>query len=76
MQGMEPTQGNTGNIGGGDPCREYREYRYMVVGTVSLVQKWSPCRVWSPHRETQGILVISTNAENWTHGENTGNLGI
>ena len=38
-------QGNAGNIGGGDPCkeldlhRECREYRYMVVGTVSLVQK-------------------------------------
>ena len=45
MQGMEPTQGSTGNIGGWDLHRELDqskecwEYRYMVEGTVSLVQK-------------------------------------
>ena len=50
---------NTGNIGGGDQCRELdpqrecRECKHMVVGTVSLSEKRSPHREMEP---IQGIL--------------------
>ena len=78
MQGMEPTQENTGNIGGGDQCRELdpqrecRECRHMVVGTVSLVRKG--------HHIGNGVntgnIGVETYAKNWTHAENAGNIGI
>ena len=39
MQGMEPTQGNAGNIGGGDSHIECMKCRYTEVGIASLVEK-------------------------------------
>ena len=47
--------------GGGDlcselnPCGDHGECRYIVVETVSLVQKGYPHRDLNPYREMQGM---------------------